>query len=474
MLDIFKRNYYKSIFLDDSFGVVRYFDILDLAKTLFPHYAGKKVVLVSIDNDVMGIGGYLATILSGHVPLLTDLKLGCEKINKIIASYSPEYAWVKSTSVLNFPHWRTEFSRDGYTLLSCSAKRSEVNIHDALAILLSTSGSTGSQKYVRISLDNLLSNSASIATYLNLHRKDSAITTLPPSYSYGLSIIHSHIYVGGSIAVTKKTFFDRGFWDFLKASEVTSMSGVPYHYEILEKLRFRSMKFKHLRTLTQAGGPMSEGLTKLFAEYCCENGMRFFSMYGQTEASPRISYVPSENALTKAGTIGIPIPGGALELQTQAGVVLTSPFVTGELVYRGPNVCLGYAECRADLALGDVNCGVLHTGDLAERDDEGYFRIVGRQKRFIKLFGHRVNLQEIESNLSGQFNVACSGKDNLLEVYLVKGNAAQAIEIKQQLMSSLRVGTQYILIYEVDELPRNESGKLLYANLHPESGRLLA
>lgn len=474
MLDIFRKNNSKPIFLDDSFGVVRYSDILDLAKTLFPYYSGKKVVLVNIDNDVVGISGYLAAILSGHVPLLSDSKLSREQINKIIASYSPEYAWVKSTSVPNFPLWRTEFSRGGYSLLSCSVGRSEVNVHDALAILLSTSGSTGSQKYVRISSDNLLSNSASIAAYLDLHQRDLAITTLPPSYSYGLSIIHSHIYVGGSIAVTKKTFFDRAFWDFLNASEVTSMSGVPYHYEILEKLRFRGMRFPSLRTLTQAGGPMSEGLTRLYAEYCRENGMRFFSMYGQTEASPRISYVPSENALAKAGAIGIPIPGGTLELQTQAGAVLSGSFVTGELVYRGPNVCLGYAEGRADLALGDVNCGVLHTGDLAERDDEGYYRIVGRQKRFIKLFGNRVNLQELESNLSSQASVACSGKDNLLEVYLVQGKAVEAMEIKQKLMANLRVGAQNIMIYEVDELPRNESGKVLYANLNPESGRRLA
>ena len=474
MLNIFKQNYSKPIFLDDSFGITRYSDIIDLAKTLFPRYSGKKVVLVNIENDVVGIAGYLAAILSGHVPLLTDFKLSCEQINKIIESYSPEYAWVKSTSVPNFPLWQTEFSQGGYSLLSCSVNRSEMNIHDELAILLSTSGSTGTKKYVRISSDNLLSNSNSIAAYLNLHQEDSAITTLPPSYSYGLSIIHSHIFVGGSIAVTKKTFFDRGFWDFLNASEVTSMSGVPYHYEILEKLRFRSMRFSNLRTLTQAGGPMSEGLTRLFAEYCRENSMRFFSMYGQTEASPRISFVPSENSLAKAGTIGIPIPGGALELQTEAGDVLTSSFVTGELVYRGPNVCLGYAESRTDLALGDVNCGVLHTGDLAERDDEGYYRIVGRQKRFIKLFGNRVNLQELESNLSGQASVACSGKDNLLEVYLVQGNFVQAMEIKQKLMANLRVGPQSIIIYEVNELPRNESGKVLYANLHPESVRRLA
>jgi acyl-CoA synthetase (AMP-forming)/AMP-acid ligase II len=203
--------------------------------------------------------------------------------------------------------------------------------------------------------------------------------------------------------------------------------------------------------------------------------MRFFTMYGQTEASPRMSYVPADQAFAKAGTIGIPIPGGAMELQSETGCVLTGAHVVGEMVFRGPNVCLGYAESRADLALGDVNHGILHTGDLAERDADGYYRIVGRQKRFIKLFGNRVNLQDVEEELSAaNAEVACAGRDDLLEVYLAAGFSAQALEIKQLVMASLRVGAQGVAVYGMDALPRNESGKVRYADLHPEKAQRLA
>jgi acyl-coenzyme A synthetase/AMP-(fatty) acid ligase len=203
--------------------------------------------------------------------------------------------------------------------------------------------------------------------------------------------------------------------------------------------------------------------------------MRFFTMYGQTEASPRISYVSAEQAIAKAGTIGQPIPGGVLELRSETGDVIIDAHVVGELVYRGPNVCLGYAEGRADLYLEDVNQGVLYTGDLAERDLDGYYRIVGRKKRFIKLFGNRINLQDLEQQLSAiGVDAACSGRDDVLDVYLAAGSAAMALEIKKALMASLRVGAQGLAVYGLDDLPRSESGKVRYVDLHPGKARLLA
>ena len=155
--------------------------------------------------------------------------------------------------------------------------------------------------------------------------------------------------------------------------------------------------------------------------------------------------------------------------------MLTDAHVVGKLVYRGPNVCLGYAEGRADLSLGDVNQGVLYTGDLAERDADGYYRIVGRQKRFIKLFGNRINLQDVEQQLSAiDVDAACSGRDDVLEVYLTAGSAAKALVVKKALMASLRVGAQGLAVYGLDALPRSESGKVRYVDLRPEKARLLA
>ena len=462
-----------NVLLRDETGlIVRYGDVLELARSTAFQATRRRLVMCGINNDIGGIAGYLALLAANAVPMMVSPSLSQGALDELIAAYRPDYLWLPQQDAGRWPRAERHASLGGYALIGLNNGTGTLALHDDLSLLLSTSGSTGSGKYVRLSHQNVWSNAAAIADYLALTADDLPVTTLPPSYSYGLSIIHSHLWVGAGLAVSNKTFFDRGFWDFMREVKSTSMSGVPYHYEILKKLRFTRMALPHLRTLTQAGGRMSPDLTREYAIHCQNNGMRFFTMYGQTEASPRISYVPAEQAFAKAGTVGIPIPGGALDLKSETGAALTGAHVVGEMVYAGPNVCLGYAECRADLTLGDVNCGVLHTGDLAERDDDGYYRIVGRQKRFIKLFGSRINLQDVEQQLSPfEAEVACSGRDDLLEVYLATGDKTHALEIKQAVMANLRVGAQGVAVYEVDALPRNESGKVTFADLHPEKAR---
>ncbi len=465
-----------NVLLRDETGLlVRYGDVLELARSAAFQSTRRRLVMCCVNNEIGGISGYLALLAANAVPMMVSPALSSGALDALIATYQPECLLLPQRDADRWPNAERFANPAGYALIGVNNGTRTPPLHDDLALLLSTSGSTGGVKYVRLSHKNLWSNASAIADYLALTADELPITTLPPSYSYALSIIHSHLWAGAGLAVTNKSFFDRDFWSFMREVRATSLSGVPFHYEILKKLRFTNMALPHLRTMTQAGGRMKLDLTEEYANHCQSNGMRFFTMYGQTEASPRMSYVPAEKALVKAGTIGISIPGGALELQSETGIVLTDTHVVGEMVYRGPNVCLGYAERRADLALGDVNCGVLHTGDLAERDDDDYYKIVGRQKRFIKLFGNRVNLQDVELQLSGaKADVACSGRDDMLEVFLVADSVAQALEIKKTVMASLRVGAQGVAVYAVDALPRNESGKVRYADLHPDEARRLA
>lgn len=460
---------------DETGGLISYRNVLDIAQTKAFQATRRRLVMCVVNNDIGGIAGYLALLAANAVPMMVSPTLSPTALDALIAAYRPDYVWLSQQDANRWPTAESQEKQSGYALICLSNGSSAPELHDELALLLSTSGSTGSVKYVRLSHQNVWSNAKAIADYLALTADELPITTLSPSYSYGLSIIHSHLWVGAGLAVTGKTFFERDFWNFLRKVKATSLAGVPYHYEILKKLRFARMELPHLSTLTQAGGSMSSELTQEYATHCNNKGMRFFTMYGQTEASPRMSYVSAEQAFAKAGTIGQPIPGGALELQSESGDVLTDAHVVGELVYRGPNVCLGYAEGRADLSLGDVNQGVLYTGDLAERDADGYYRIVGRQKRFIKLFGNRINLQDVEQQLSAiDVDAACSGRDDVLEVYLTEGSAAKALEVKKALMASLRVGAQGLAVYGLDALPRSESGKVRYVDLHPEKARLLA
>ena len=466
-----------NILLRDELGsVTRYGSVLELARSEPFEATRRRLVMCSVNNDIGGLEGYLALLAANAVPLMVSSSLTLNSLDALLATYQPDYVWLpQQQDMSGWLNAERYASHGGYTLIGLNNNVDFPALHDDLALLLSTSGSTGSSKYVRLSHQNVWSNASAIAKYLALSADELSITTLPPNYSYGLSILHSHLWVGAGLAVTNKTFFNRDFWSFLKDVGTTSLSGVPYHFEILKKLRFTGMDLPHLRTLTQAGGRMSLDLSLEYATYCENTGRRFFAMYGQTEASPRMSYVPAEQALAKAGTIGIPIPGGVLELQSDTGAVLSDAHLVGEMIYRGPNVSLGYAESRADLSLGDINCGVLHTGDLAMRDDDGYYQIVGRKKRFIKIFGNRVNLEDVELQLFGaEVDAACSGRDDMLEVYLTVGNAARALEFKKAVMTSLRIGAQGVAVYEVDVLPRNESGKLRYTDLQPEKARWLA
>ena len=295
----------------------------------------------------------------------------------------------------------------------------DLEVHPDLALLLTTSGSTGSPKLVRLTLRNLAANAESIAQYLQLTPQERPITSLPMSYSYGLSVINSHLQVGATIVFTEDGVLQREFWDAVDQHHCTSFAGVPYTYQMLLQTGLLNKKGSSLRTLTQAGGRLEERYIQQMYDLAMARGWKFMVMYGQTEATARISYVPFERLGGKVGSVGIAIPNGLLSVDEH----------TGELVYRGPNVMLGYAECRDDLAKGDELHGVLRTGDLARQDDDGYFYITGRLKRFLKLFGKRFNLDDVEKILSRRFetSVACYGRDDLLMVAVEHCDDPEAI-----------------------------------------------
>jgi long-chain acyl-CoA synthetase len=449
-----------------------YAEILDLGTGKPYIETCRKLVFCLTDNDIGGLGGYLALVVSGAVPLMLGASTSPLQLQGLINSYKPRYIWLPESRKEEIAGAVCLDFFAGYCLLDINGP--EIEINESLSLLMGTSGSTGSPKFVRLSHKNVLSNAQSIADYLELDSTDLPITTLPPSYTYGLSIIHSHILVGATIAVTKKTFFDRSFWNFLSEVEATSFGGVPYHYEMLKKLRFTKMDLPSLKTLTQAGGRMNPELAEEFANYCENSGRRFFIMYGQTEATARMSYLPSKRATSKSASIGIAIPRGKFRLESERGQVISDPDIVGELVYIGPNVSMGYAYGHDDLAKGDERQGVLRTGDLAKRDKDGDYYIEGRLKRFIKLFGNRVNLLDVERLLfDAGYVVACVGQDDRLEIYLPAPSESQALQIKKLVIDTLKVALPGVAVYGIQELPYNESGKIQYSELHSQMGTLL-
>jgi long-chain acyl-CoA synthetase len=414
-------------------------------------------------NTIGSLLGYLTCIKNDIVPLMLDNGLDNELLFNLVQTYQPEYIWLPKEQDLPFCNSKLIVSMFGYSLLKISSTKS-YDLHDDLALLLTTSGSTGSPKLVKLTLQNISSNAVSIAKYLSIDEDERAITALPMNYSFGLSIINSHLSKGATILLTPNSLLEKEFWIFLKSHKATSLSGIPYSYEILNKLRFFKMDLPHLTTLTQAGGKLNDNLNQLFSEYCIKNGKLFFVMYGQTEATARMSYLPPEKSVTKLGSMGIAIPGGEFSLVDDIGNTLEGANTNGELVYRGKNVSMGYAECLADLAIGDENKGLLKTGDIARRDDDGFYYIVGRKKRFIKLFGNRVNLDESERLLKNIIpDCACTGKDDLLMIYVTDRDRIG--EIKSYMSQKTGINPRGFRVIAIDKIPKNSSGKTIYSKL---------
>ena len=471
--EVFKKFQSNKLFIDEVYGDTHYSDVLVLSDCAEIALTKRSLVFCLSQNDVGGLCGYLALITAGAVPLMLSSSIQPEKLKTLLDAYQPSYLWLPTARVNEVNSAQLKYQYREYSLMRLPNEN--YNIHNSVALLLSTSGSTGSPKFVKLSYRNIISNSKSIAEYLELSEKDLPITTLPPTYSYGLSIIHSHILVGATIAITNKTFFEHEFWSFLKKVSATSFGGVPYHYEMLKKLKFTRMELTSLRTLTQAGGRMDVALIKEFATHCSSKGIRFFTMYGQTEATSRMSYLSSTKTIAKAGSIGTAVPGGKFWLENDCGNIIEAPDIAGELVYKGPNVSMGYSSGYGDLIKDDDNHGLLHTGDIAKRDADGDYYIVGRLKRFIKIFGNRINLQEVEEFLNSYgYVAACSGQDDQLEIYLLDLDVVHAMQIKKLVSNYLQIAPLGLAIYLIKSIPYGESGKVQYADLRPEIGDRLA
>lgn len=413
-------------------------------------------------NCAEAAAGYLGFLRQGVVPVLLAENLDKSMLEGLLASYRPAYFYLpneKASDLLGVTAWRGE----SYTLLRLPYEQ-DYKLPEELALLLTTSGSTGSPKLVRQSGRNIEANTRSIAEYLGILPEDRAITTLPMQYTYGLSILQSHLSVGAAVILTDKTLMDKEFWALLKEQKATTFGGVPYIYEMLKKLRFGRMNLPSLRYLTQAGGKLPKELAEEFIQICKEKNMKFIVMYGQTEATARMAYLPWEHAESHAASIGIAIPGGEFWLADPEGAPILEPEITGELVYRGPNVTLGYAENRFDLCKPDENCGELHTGDMAKRDAKGFYYIVGRKKRFLKLFGSRVNLDEVEGLLNrAGIPCACAGMDDRLDIYITDGSLLGQAE--RFIKEHTAINPNGFQLHLIDKIPRNDSGKVLYSAL---------
>lgn len=463
------KKYGNRIALEDEFGEkLSYHELEILGNELVQPLDGRCLVFSLCSNTLASIVGYTAFLQHNIVPLLLSSHIEQELYQVLENTYAPAFVWLpKEAEVFHCALKRGEivYESMNYALVRKYSVQ-KADLYKDLALLLTTSGSTGSPKLVRQSYRNIKVNTEQIVEYLQLDETERPITTLPMNYTYGLSIINSHLWVGASIFLTDKAIMQKEFWKMMKENKCTSFGGVPYTYEMLDKLRFYRMDLPDLRYMTQAGGKLLPELHEKFARYALDKKKKFIVMYGQCEATARMAYLPSEYSLEKQGSMGIAIPRGKLTIEDDDGNEIVEADVPGELIYRGDNVTLGYAEAREDLRKGDEFKGELHTGDVAQRDKDGFFYIVGRKKRFLKIFGNRVNLDEIDrlikKNFAGMECASC-GIDDQMYIFITLEEKKD--EVRKYISQKTGINLVAFRVIVIDEIPKNEAGKILYKDL---------
>ncbi len=444
--------------IDDSGESLTYGSLCSYADELRKVLPYRTLVFLLAENCIGSLIGYTSFLNNHVVPLILSNKTEKTLFDNLYSTYQPEYLWLPTSRTAEFGQ-EPLYSAFGYSLIKTGNPTPE--LFEDLSLLLPTSGSTGSPKLVRHSYRNIEANAENVKNLFQITPSERAMGVLPMHYTMGLSVIASHLYAGATVLLCGKSLLDRGFWSMLKEQHATSFTGVPYSFELLSKLRFFRMDLPDLKIVTQGGGKLTEEMWQSLVDYAKDKGKKFIATYGQSECTARMAYLPAELAATKICSIGIAEPGGQLSIINHEGVETFEGEDSGEMVYRGENVTLGYAHSKEDLLKGDENHGIMHTGDLARRDADGCYYIIGRLKRFLKIFGLRIGLDEVENLIRSNYDTDCycSGDDEKLLIKLT--NPAVAEEIPHFIEEKTHLFYQRVNVEIVDKILRNETGKVI-------------
>ena len=434
-------------FLVSGRDIYSFSDVFKIGDDFFKDNGGG-VCLIACDRNIQTVAAYLGCLRQGIVPILVDDGLSVALINDIAEQYQVET--ILHSGLLESDAYANDGTFGLFNVYR-SKNPTDILINDQLKLVLPTSGSTGDPKCVRLDSENIDSCTKEIVRYLNLGKNQISISSLPFHYTYGLSILHCVLETRSRMVLTDLSLIDKEFWSLVEKNQVTDFSGVPFMFEVLKRIKLSPAILTNLKCVTQAGGRLDTKYTEHFSKFFSENNISYFTMYGQTEASPRISYVPPESAIAKLGSVGIALDIGRFYTDAVDSVS------EGELIYEGPNVCMGYAYSREDLTMPDSNKGILKTGDIATIDNEGFATIVGRKKRFVKVYGSSVNLDDLESKLKAKsFDTAVIGRDEKIIVLTADHDSAG---IKTYLYSFVNFPTRAIKIIKIDEIKYFGVGK---------------
>lgn len=460
----FKKNKNKTALIDENGKEYKFKDILDLEKNFKKKIEKKQLVLILANNSIGSILFYILSILNQNKIILIDENINNTEIEKIITLYEPSYI----VSKIKKPYFKI-IKKPVFRILDSVILKTKFKTHNLkkeLLILLPTSGSTGSSKFVQLSKKNIISNTKSILKYLKINSNDRAITNMPFYYSYMLSILNTHLFSGASIFVSNKTIIEKKFWNEFRKKKITSFNGVPYTWEVLNRIGIEKIFTKQINYITQAGGKLENDLANKLYQLCKLKKKDMYIMYGQTEASPRISYIKNENIIKYQGSIGKPISGVNMWIENKNSKKILKPNVKGEIFISGENIMMGYSSSVKDIKITNISKKKLklNTGDIGYFNKDGFFYITGRSNRIVKIYGNRIDLNEIERKMKDfLINVNCVNKDNILVVFFHKKLSQKKVESK--LYEVIKLNLNKVKFVKIEKIPMTKSKKIDYKKL---------
>ena len=461
--------------LSGATGVLSYAELRDLtgaAAAALPVPPGGLVTLLG-DRDLATVVGYLACLTTGRTGALVDAAAPAEVQRAQLAAFRPD-AVLCAPRLTGVPTGYRPAGTlpGGARILLPESPVPESPVPEGAvpegavpgtALLLSTSGSSGQPRAVRLSASNVDTNAAAIAAALRLGPGDRAVTSLPLHYCYGLSVLNAHLAAGAAIVLSAAGAPSRQLWRTALDWSVTGLAGVPSTFEALARGSLRLAQLPALRLVTQAGGRLPVDLVTALHREMDRRGGRFVVMYGQTEATARITVLDHDEVGRHPGSVGRPVAGTTVSVEDDQGRALPDGQV-GHVIVRGPGVMLGYATGRADLARPGDTGGRLRTGDLG-RLDEGRLTLTGRDSRFAKVAGRRVDLDELEELCQGVARAAVVATADERVHICVPGDPGRFATVRQQAARQLGIPVTRLRVLEVAALPCTGSGKVDYPAL---------
>lgn len=462
-LNIDKRPSGRIAVVEDTGREYTFGDLCDFTEEFGSWIPARKLIFILCQNTMGTMAAHIACMEKKIVPLMISSHMDEVLRSTLIETYKPEYLWIPEWMLDQFSDMEVMARKYEYVLVK-TCYESPILYKD-LAMLLTTSGSTGSPKLVRHSYRNLYANAENVAAFFGFNENDRPLIDLQLHYTMGLNVACSNLYAGATLILTTHNAMEKKYWDYFRAQHITNICGVPYSYDILKRMKFFREDWPDLRILAEGGGRLTDDMFREVATYARDHGKQFFATFGTSETTARLAFLPPECALERIGSMGKAIPNGRLSLVDDDGIEIEEMEADGELTYAGENVTLGYALCAEDLALGDDRKGVYHTGDLAHRDADGFYYIRGRKARFLKLYGYRVGLDESERLIRKQFNIecACAGDDKKMRIYVTKPGLDS--DIRHFMAEKTKILVTAFEVRVVAEIPKNEVGKILYSKL---------